>query len=327
MKIRSNQKGSTLLIVAIAVGLTVAGAGGYIAVKAYQKNQEAKNVQILKEKQVLLEQNELARAKSEQEQKLILDQQKQLKETQDSLSALQDKVENIKPTIVYKTEVVQAPESQKKELDTASIVSQWKTNVAEITCEWQYSNGQAYSRARGSGYIVAVNGKAEIIVTNKHVVIDDSLNGTEYPPDWCTIKVYGVGEAKVYGSDVPFSAVSDGSDIAHIDLKKGVTPLSNTLINVPVRNRCIADPEIGDKVVILGYPAIGTTGGITATEGIVSGIEGKYFVTSAKIDHGSSGGVAVLAKGNCFLGIPTWVSSGELESLGRILSYKYIFNQ
>ena len=77
----------------------------------------------------------------------------------------------------------------------------------------------------------------------------------------------------------------------------------------------------------MGYPGIGTQGGITATEGIVSGIENQYYVTSAKIDQGNSGGLAVLVKDNCFLGIPTWAKLGVIESLGRIISGQYIYTR
>ena len=77
----------------------------------------------------------------------------------------------------------------------------------------------------------------------------------------------------------------------------------------------------GEAVVVLGYPGIGSDTDITATEGIISGYEDTYYVTSANIDHGNSGGAAILLKDNCFLGIPTYVESGELESLGRILDW------
>ena len=82
---------------------------------------------------------------------------------------------------------------------------------------------------------------------------------------------------------------------------------------------CTDNINIGDKIVVLGYPAIGTEGGITVTDGIVSGFEGDYYVTSAKIEHGNSGGAAILVKDDCYLGIPTWADSGTVESLARIL--------
>lgn len=78
--------------------------------------------------------------------------------------------------------------------------------------------------------------------------------------------------------------------------------------------------------MVLGYPSYGTDYlEITAIEGIVSGYDGEYYTTSAKIEQGNSGGVAISQKGNCYLGIPTAVKLGVFESLGRILDVKYIF--
>jgi hypothetical protein len=91
-------------------------------------------------------------------------------------------------------------------------------------------------------------------------------------------------------------------------------------------NVCSDDVVVGDKLVVLGYPAIGTRDGITATEGIISGIEDEYYVTSAKIDHGNSGGAAILIKNDCYLGIPTWSDSGSFESLGRILKAEFVLS-
>ena len=82
---------------------------------------------------------------------------------------------------------------------------------------------------------------------------------------------------------------------------------------------CSSVPDIGDEVVILGYPAIGASSGITATDGIISGYDGDYYVTSAKVNSGNSGGIAVDLKNDCNLGIPTLVDAGSLESLARIL--------
>lgn len=77
-------------------------------------------------------------------------------------------------------------------------------------------------------------------------------------------------------------------------------------------------PELGDEVLILGYPGIGADS-LTVTEGIISGVDYPYFTTSAKIDNGNSGGAAVLIDDDCLLGIPTGSVVGEIESLGRIL--------
>ena len=89
---------------------------------------------------------------------------------------------------------------------------------------------------------------------------------------------------------------------------------------------CQKKASIGDSLIVLGYPSYGADySEITATEGIVSGYDGEYYTTSAKIEQGNSGGVAILQKDNCYLGIPTAVRLGAFESLGRILDVKYIF--
>jgi hypothetical protein len=47
------------------------------------------------------------------------------------------------------------------------------------------------------------------------------------------------------------------------------------------------------------------------------------LVTSAKVDHGSSGGLAVDENG-CMIGIPSMISSDGHESLGVIISNSII---
>ncbi len=87
--------------------------------------------------------------------------------------------------------------------------------------------------------------------------------------------------------------------------------------------------KIGDRLFVLGYPS---TGGqtITVTDGIVSGFEldrsnTRFVKTSAKIDYGTSGGIAVKDSG-CIVGIPTFVQKGDLESIGRVLDLNYLYN-
>jgi len=86
--------------------------------------------------------------------------------------------------------------------------------------------------------------------------------------------------------------------------------------------------NIGDHLSVLGYPGVGGDT-LTVTDGIISGFEFNYGVryvkTSAKIDHGNSGGIAIEDSG-CIIGIPTFVEQGSLESIGRILDLNYLFN-
>ncbi len=87
--------------------------------------------------------------------------------------------------------------------------------------------------------------------------------------------------------------------------------------------------KLGEPVRIYGYPAISGGYALTITDGIVSSLLAKdgLIITSAKISHGNSGGLAVDQYG-CRIGIPSMVSGDDYESLGVIISndliYKFI---
>lgn len=85
--------------------------------------------------------------------------------------------------------------------------------------------------------------------------------------------------------------------------------------------------ELGEKLYVLGYPGVGGEN-LTVTEGVVGGFEGplnEWIKTSAKIELGNSGGVAVSEKDGCLLGMPTLIYAGSLESLANVLTYDFIF--
>ncbi|MEA3463864.1 MAG: hypothetical protein U9R14_02215 [Patescibacteria group bacterium] len=110
---------------------------------------------------------------------------------------------------------------------------------------------------------------------------------------------------------------------------------------------------MGTKIYVFGYPGnaddyilsssfVGRMSGVISeedideynksrnlivTEGIISGKSENGYFTTAKIDTGNSGGIAV-AKENgkiCIVGIPTWISVGELDNLGIIQPIKNIY--
>ena len=85
---------------------------------------------------------------------------------------------------------------------------------------------------------------------------------------------------------------------------------------------CDVLPDLGAKILIIGYPTIGSQTDVTVTDGIISGFDGNYYITDAKVDHGNSGGAAIDLKNDCYLGIPTWSESGSFESLARILKWQ-----
>lgn len=77
--------------------------------------------------------------------------------------------------------------------------------------------------------------------------------------------------------------------------------------------------ELGSPVKVYGYPI--TSGGysLTITDGIVSSFSSDGMIlTSAKIDSGNSGGLAIDDEG-CFIGIPSAIAEGNYQNFGVII--------
>lgn len=225
-----------------------------------------------------------------------------------------------KPQIIEKTitidntKYISTPTVISNEIDLASIVNEWTPRVAFVVCNWTW-NGL------GSGSATLVNLDYLVMaITNKHVI--DS-NG--YIPNSCVIK-NNTGEYTInwtqgisnYSNPYVWGTTED---YGYIRIDNYNQQLQNLTIN-PIK-LCI-NPQIGDKLLILGYPGIGSKDTITATEGIISGIEQNYYVTSAKIEQGNSGGAAILIKEDCYLGIPSYNMIGKSETLGRILKASFV---
>ena len=201
--------------------------------------------------------------------------------------------------------------------ETSIVVKEWRPRVARIVCQWQYSNGLMRLIKNGSGFVFGEDASVYggiWTLTNKHVFLDD--NGQ--PPSTCSIKLPENDKTFqapfVYGSYKTFSSV----DMGLIEIKDSNSQLSAT-ISSEKEIFCQYNADIGEKMAILGYPSIGT---INDSNRIMSG---KDKITSAKIEFGNSGGIAVSTKNNCILGIPTFVKAGQIETLGRVLSTEAMF--
>lgn len=237
-------------------------------------------------------------------------QQQTLETTKQQLRALEDQVaaqKNVPPpaTIPSLTE----------------IEKEWSPRVVRIGC------ADNYYVSSGSGVLTTVDfssiGKsanAPTLITNKHVITDSQ---TGYLYTSCSFQVSD--SDRVLNFDVSAARTPANYDVAYFPSSTANPPpgASNAMKVCSSR-----DASIGDKIAILGYPINGGTGNaskaITLTAGIISSYDGDYYVTDAKIDHGNSGGAAILIKDDCYLGIPTWVEAGGFESLGRILSAKNV---
>lgn len=188
--------------------------------------------------------------------------------------------------------------------DLPFIIKEWSPKVAYMECSWRSRN----ILKGGSGLF-----NNNLVVTNKHVFEEQGIIA-----DFCMVQL--PNDDAVYVPWTNFMISKDKTvDLAMIKITQPTKYMQNLEVDNPL---CEQKAAVGDKVVILGYPDIGSSESITATEGIISGYEGYYYVTSAKIEYGNSGGVAISVKDNCNLGVPTNVVVGELESLGRIIDIK-----
>lgn len=183
------------------------------------------------------------------------------------------------------------------------------------------------------------------ILTNQHVAGDSyfcqgGLYNLPIPDEEIdpTLRHYWRRSGKFFYNDTIDVALlrkeilRDGNEIIRPELSDNMLK-SYLLNNYPI---CQKEKIIGSKVYVFGYPAGGSeyvgeflVRNLIVSTGIISGTDssGNYY-TDAQIDSGSSGGLAV-AKINgeiCIVGIPTWTSFGEFESLGMIQPFRKVLN-
>ncbi len=165
----------------------------------------------------------------------------------------------------------------------------------------------------GSGTIISPDG---LILTNAHVVLSDHY-----------YKVKKLLVAITTSADAPpqrkyFAEVmqaDEALDIAVIRIHQDINgnPVDPATLHLPAARLGDSDAlNLGDPLIIIGYPGIGGET-ITLTRGEVagftseSGIGNRAFIkTSATIAGGNSGGMAANAKGE-LIGIPTQVGAGS----------------
>lgn len=341
------QKGfiQILLFIVIIAGVLVFGIGGYLGVRQYQSYQ---NEKAEREKEVEEQQKALVQAQKEIEKLKI-----QNTETQKKQGALEQKIKaEQKPQVITNTIVKEIPATNTTiALDLPAIIKEWTPKIARITCHFKLDpkfynffikNGLDYSdqTLSGSGLLTQTETNNVIsidVITNKHVINGhngfsttdsceiDFPNGHKYFTDINDVYYQGKTAPRIeYISGVPYATSAD-SDSGWLRIKNYDSYIKELLGNGSA-TICKEFPQIGDGIVVLGYPGIGSGKGITATEGIISGIEQNFFVTSAKIEHGNSGGAAIFINKNCYFGIPTFAVSGKVESLARILDIRKVLD-
>lgn len=293
----------------ITIGVILAIVGIYNGYQRYQAKKVATELQA----------QELVRAQQEKEAKTEEERKKQDLE----VTKLKDDLEALKNQKPKTQTIIKEVPTPSTKTDLQAIIKYWHPIVVYVLCEFDYSDGTAVYQS-GSGTLNktqhTTSGTLGIkVMTNRHVLVAEGFNG----PTQCSV---------VVPFDKTYTMVNDGSsditgrddvDLGGIVINNPSTYLQNLpLLQQQGINACGSIPDLGSPIAILGYPAIGSRTDITITQGIISAYEGDYYVTDAKIEHGNSGGAAIDINNNCYLGIPTWVETGTVESLGRILKWQ-----
>jgi hypothetical protein len=204
---------------------------------------------------------------------------------------------------------------------TEAITQNQISAEVQIVCPDNYGNWFS-----GSGTIIDSKG---IILTNKHVVTDQYggiiktcfIGFTEsisQEPNFGTQTNPNLAEVKYYTS-------TNDMDTAILYLNN---PTNKNYTYVDIWNSNSNTLQFGHKIEAIGFPSIGGST-ITYTSGDFSGFGSasdgtqNYIKATTPLEHGNSGGAAYNPAGQ-FIGIPTMVVAGTLNSLSYILSVNSI---
>ncbi len=214
---------------------------------------------------------------------------------------------------------------------TTTLINRIEPSIVEINC---YSANDSVV-VSGSGTSNLNNGVLHI-TTNYHVYNEASGGGTPTcyavypePPDFSYNAEYGDYQLVLVSHEYDTDTYEDEAEFTIGALYPSATPLNPlpSINNLPLTGSggvgC-PDATVGDTVTVFGYPASGNLLGIseTVTQGTIAGIlPGPIYKFDGAIDHGNSGGLAVLNKDSCVLGIPTLGDSGLTAGIGYIQSF------
>lgn len=259
-------------------------------------------------------------------QELVIAQQSDLATTQAELDALRTESSALSK---QKENEIAAQEAQLKELssrlanfqttpktnNTTDIVNQWSGAVYKVVCRFIGANGKAYTQS-GSGLGFNMSDSA-VFMTNRHILTPE-IGGSL---DRCAVSQNG---AELFLLDLENTRVDVELDFAFYVFSSPQNVFKKRLTS---ENICkTTSVSQGESIVILGYPITGVKNSATVTEGIIAGVEENFYVTSAKIEQGNSGGAAVLTSQSCLLGLPTYAEVGRVESLARILKLEKLID-
>src|SRR3989338_5155204 len=215
--------------------------------------------------------------------------------------------------------------SDDREIDQRVLAS----SVVNVLCE----SGED-EVSGGSGTMITTEG---IVLTNSHVIPQDEENILTSDEGCLVIlpnQQTGQPEEIYWAKPIVIPGLSDDYDLAYLEIYDAFTNEDGEVRGRYPRTftSIFADEfkhddicqfrknKLGDPIRIFGYPQ--TSGGfyLTITDGVISSFSDEgVILTSAKIDEGNSGGLAVDQKG-CMVGVSVAVSEGKYQNLGVIIS-------
>jgi DNA-binding response OmpR family regulator len=334
-----------LAIPVLAIFLAGAGFFGYKLITRSQQSQQETFKELQKTTNDLSSLRRSATKATQIQENKIHEQGMKLAAKDNSLNKT-EAIEALLQKRLKNTQESKASKSTNSRL-SGSILSKLAPSVVKIYCLANSFNDKIQM---GSGFLYRATPSsrqfpAYYIQTNLHVVekTDDSISkcrGVLYPN-------YADGSSYLLFKSEGYSFYRENIDVAILEpelMKDNVHVPVGTLKNLLAYARSEAETpvcdsvNIGEHLSVLGYPSIGGKT-LTVTEDTVAGFEFRrgirYIKTSAKIDPGISGGVAIKDSG-CLVGLPTVVRRSRLGmptlvrrsqamDTGRILDLNYLF--
>ena len=199
----------------------------------------------------------------------------------------------------------EAPNQPKQQTPTENLGIINQNSIVQATVKL-ICPVNATMASQGSGTIINSTG---LILTNKHVIDGTAGCLVGFIDDYDDEPYFGDRQiAEIY-------KISSDADVAVLKLRN---PSNKIITSINISQSNSGSIKLGEILTTYGYPAkFGTK--ITYTSGDFSGVDGNYLKTTAVIEHGNSGGGAYLKNGT-FIGIPTAVIKGSLNSMGYLLS-------
>jgi serine protease Do len=177
-------------------------------------------------------------------------------------------------------------------------------------------NGDIIPFYVGSGSIISSDG---LILTNAHVADPAAVGEPDSTPDALVIGIVkSEDQPPVYSYRAEVKAIDGYMDLAVLQIATTVKgeSVDTSRLNLPFVSLGNSDQvHVGDRINILGFPAIGGDT-ITFTSGDVAGFSAEdklgdraWIKTDATISGGNSGGMGTNEQGQ-LIGVPSIASSG-----------------